>query len=50
MVHKLMVNNSKTYTLPLMREGILEFVKKISTEDGFEKTLGVKMIPLVSEK
>jgi hypothetical protein len=43
MVNKLMQSNAKTYTLPLMREGILEFVQKINQEEGFEKTLGGKV-------
>lgn len=44
MVNKLMQSNAKTYTLPLMREGILEYIKKLSSEGGFEKTLGLKAI------
>jgi hypothetical protein len=41
MVNKLMQSNPKTYTLPLMREGILEYIKKLSSEEGFEKILGL---------
>jgi len=50
MVNKLMQTNPRTYTMPLLREGIAEFVKKISTEDGFEKTLDVKMDQILKEK
>lgn len=31
MVQKLMKTNATNYTLPLMREGVTEFIKKIST-------------------
>ncbi len=41
MVNKLMQSNASTYTLPLMREGILEFVQKLSTEESLEKTMGI---------
>ncbi len=43
MVHKLMKSNAKNYTLPLMREGVTEFIKKIATKDGLEQTLNIKL-------
>lgn len=38
-----MQSNAKNYTLPLIREGIVEFVSKINTNEGFEKTLNIKV-------
>ena len=43
MIEKLMNSNPQTYTLPLMREGVTTFIKKISTSEQLEKTLGVSL-------
>lgn len=43
MVQKLMKTNAKNYTLPLMREGVTEFVKKISAQNGLESILNIKL-------
>jgi hypothetical protein len=32
-----MQSNPKSYTLPLRREGILDIIAKLTTEEGFEK-------------
>ena len=39
-----MQSSAKTYILPMIREGILEFVRKLNSEQGFEKTLGMKAV------
>jgi hypothetical protein len=38
-----MQSNAKTYTLPLIREGVSEFIKKIQSNEGLEKTLNIKI-------
>lgn len=43
MVDKLIKSNAKNYTLPLMREGVTEYIKKISTKEQLEKTLNIKL-------
>jgi hypothetical protein len=43
MVNKLMKSNPKTYTLPLMREGVTAYIKKISTQESLENTLNIKL-------
>jgi hypothetical protein len=43
MVDKLMKSNPKNYTLPLMREGVTSYVKKLSTQEQLEKTLNIKL-------
>jgi hypothetical protein len=44
-----MSSNPKTYTLPLMREGVSEFIKKIQDKEGLEKTLNIKIASLDSK-
>lgn len=43
MVDKLMKSNPKNYTLPLMREGVTPFIKKLSTIEQLEKNTGVNL-------
>jgi hypothetical protein len=43
MIEKLMKSNPKNYTLPLMREGVAPFIKKLSSVESLEKTLGVSL-------
>jgi hypothetical protein len=50
MVEKLMLSNPLTYTLPLIREGVSQFITKISNVEQFEKTLGIKAEQKVAEK
>jgi hypothetical protein len=40
MVDKLMKSNPKSYTLPLIREGITQFVKGITSMEELEKVTG----------
>ena len=43
MVQKLIQSNPKTYTLPLMREGVAEFIKKLVSQELIEKHLNIKI-------
>lgn len=43
MVDKLMKSNPKTYTLPLIREGVVPFIKKFSTIESLEKNTGINL-------
>lgn len=43
MVQKLIQSNPKTYTLPLMREGVSEYVKKLQSQESIEKNLNIKI-------
>jgi len=50
-VEKLFKTNPETYTVPLMREGVVHFIKELSTEEGFEKILSTKFAaPVPTEK
>ena len=36
------MSNSKTYTLPLIREGVVEHIKKYSAKEQIEQNLNLK--------
>lgn len=38
-----MKSNPRSYTLPLLREGVSPFIKKLSSPEQLEKTLGFKL-------
>ena len=40
MIDKLMKSNPKNYILPLIREGVPQFIKTISTIENLEKVTG----------
>ena len=41
MIDKLLKSNPKNYTLPLIREGVTQFIKTISTLEDLEKVTGL---------
>jgi hypothetical protein len=43
MIEKLMNSNSRAYTLPLMREGVVPFIEKLSSLESIEKNLGIQL-------
>lgn len=44
MVEKLIKSNPTMYTLPMIREGVSQFILKLSTTESFEKTIGIKAV------
>lgn len=44
MVDKLMKCNPKSYTLPLIREGVTPFIKQLSTIEQLEKLTGLSLV------
>jgi hypothetical protein len=50
MVEKLIKSNPYMYTLPMIREGVSQFILKLSTTESFEKTIGVKAVALKEDK
>ena len=44
MVEKLINSNPVMYTLPIIREGVSQFILKLSTAQKFEETVGIKLV------
>ena len=52
MIDKLLKSNPKAYTLPLLREGVTPYIKKLSSMESIEKTTGLHLseLPPVDSK
>ena len=48
MIEKLMKSNAKTYTLPLVREGVTPFIKQLCSIESLEKLVGVSFTEVES--
>jgi hypothetical protein len=43
MIEKLMNSNPRAYALPMMREGVIPFIEKLSSLESIKKNLGIQL-------